>query len=51
MTSQAGPAVSAGRHPPPWSRPGEAARLFARGVTLRITDIGPRAGPRLKLKK
>ena len=35
MTSQARPAASAARHPPPWSRPGEAARLFARGVTLR----------------
>ena len=35
MTSQAEPTASPARHPPPWSRPGEAARLFARGVTLR----------------
>jgi hypothetical protein len=35
MTSPAKPTASAARHPPPWSRPGEAARLFARGVTLR----------------
>jgi len=35
MTSPDGPAVSAARHLPPWSRPREAARLFARGVTLR----------------
>src|SRR5215475_14133084 len=35
MTSQPRPVASAARHPPPWSRPGEAARLFARGVTLR----------------
>ena len=34
MTSQAGPADSGARCPP-WSRPGEAIRLFARGVTLR----------------
>ena len=34
MTSGATPAASAARCPP-WSRPGEAARLFARGVTLR----------------
>ena len=35
MTPPARPVASAARHPPPWSRPGEAARLFARGVTLR----------------
>jgi hypothetical protein len=35
MTSPARPVASAAEHPPPWSRPGEAARLFARGVTLR----------------
>ena len=35
MTSSARPAASAARRPGPWSRPGEAARLFARGVTLR----------------
>jgi len=35
MTSSARPAASAARRPPPWSRTGEAARLFARGVTLR----------------
>lgn len=34
MTSQAGPAASAARCPP-WSRPGEAIRLLARGATLR----------------
>ena len=33
MTSPARPAASA--RCPPWSRPGEAARLFARGVTVR----------------
>jgi hypothetical protein len=34
MTSQATPAASGARCPP-WSRPGEAIRLLARGVTLR----------------
>jgi hypothetical protein len=34
MTSQAKPAVSVARCPP-WSRPGEAIRLLARGATLR----------------
>ena len=34
MTSQATQAVS-GPRCPPWSRPGEAARLLASGVTLR----------------
>jgi hypothetical protein len=35
MTPPARPVASAARRPPPWSRPGEALRLFARGVTLR----------------
>jgi len=34
MTSQATPTASAPRCPP-WSRPREAARLFARGITVR----------------
>jgi len=34
MTSQATPTASVPRCPP-WSRPGEAARLFARGITVR----------------
>jgi hypothetical protein len=34
MTSRARPAASGARCPP-WSRPGEAIRLLARGVTLR----------------
>ena len=34
MTSQATPAASVPRCPP-WSRPSEAARLFARGITVR----------------
>jgi hypothetical protein len=34
MEYQATRAVAAGRCPP-WSRPGEALRLFARGVTVR----------------
>ena len=33
MTSQARPTASAARCPP-WSRPGEAIRLLARGATL-----------------
>ena len=35
MRSRAGSPAFAARRPPPWSRPGEAARLFVRGVTLR----------------
>jgi hypothetical protein len=34
MRSRATPTASGGRCPP-WSRPAEAARLFARGITLR----------------
>ena len=34
MTSPIRPAASVARCPP-WSRPSEAARLFARGVTVR----------------
>ena len=34
MTSPVRPAASVARCPP-WSRPSEAARLFARGVTVR----------------
>ena len=34
MESQVTRAVAAGRCPP-WSRPGEALRLFARGMTVR----------------
>jgi len=34
MTSQPRPATAAARRPS-WSRPGEAARLFAHGATLR----------------
>lgn len=30
-----GPRLVAGQRCPPWSTPGEAARLFARGVTVR----------------
>lgn len=34
MRAQATPAASGGRCPP-WSRPGEAVRLLARGITVR----------------